>query len=260
MRVVISLLLPTLSAAACGDDDTGAEPVALPSDADAVVLRLTSPTGNGGRAGGTSQLVVTAGGAVYRTGGEPVAGFASYAPPEPHLGDCTVSELSAAGLAQVFAAADALRLLAPPPEYADRPISDHANTSVELVTADDRYVHVAYALTVPSDESAGPRRRLAEFVDDVTDLEGLVGSELSAPSPFRPEAYSVWVDGPTDDSGSATEWPPDEALPEQGGCASVASSDLAGLDPSATTMDVRQGTTVYIVRLVPVLPVDEPCA
>ncbi|MGH9271815.1 MAG: hypothetical protein ACRDZ2_11130 [Ilumatobacteraceae bacterium] len=180
MRALAFTSLLLLAGAGCADRDGGAEPdpsIGLPTDPNAVVIRWSVPVGNGVAPGGTSRLVISAGGDVYQAlAGGPQGLMAG--PPMPALSDYVQRTIDPAGLERVLARAAELGLLATPPEYADVGITDQASTEVLLATGAGQFTHVAYALSSPGDESDDDRRDLARFVQELSDLEQLAGASV----------------------------------------------------------------------------------
>jgi hypothetical protein len=257
MRAIAVAALLALGAAACAeaDDDRTAD-VELPADADAVVVRWSTPVGNGVQPGGTSRLVITAGGDVYQAPLDAPKGWRIAAPPQPAAGDYVHQRIEADGIRRVLARAAELGLLAPPPAYPDVGVTDSASTEVDLTTADGEFVHVAYALGRPDDESDADRRDLARFVAELADLEQLSGDTLGPASPYVPTTWSAWVEQADADDG--VPWPSavDLAAAE---CVAVSAAAVAALTDRTTTVEVEQDGRGYLVRLVPVLPADDPC-
>ncbi|MGI9030018.1 MAG: hypothetical protein ACR2HP_08530 [Ilumatobacteraceae bacterium] len=78
---------------------------------------------------------------------------------------------------------------------------------------------------------------------------------MSPARPYAPDAYSAWL-RPAD-GGDGVGWP--AAVELTGECVAVPATDVAVIADGASTVDVVQDGVGYRVRLVPVLPVDEPC-
>lgn len=254
-RAVVTSMV--LAAVGCGDRDAASEPagIALPADPDAVVVRWSAPVGNGVEPGGTARLVITAGGAVYQAADSVEPNGLMAAPPEPASSDYVERRLEPAGLQRLLGRADDLGLLEPPPVYADIGVTDSASTEVVLATADGEFAHVAYALSNPGDESDDDRGDLARFVRELADLERTSGADLSPARPYAPAAYSAWL-RPAE-GADGVEWP--GAVELTGECVAVPATEVAEIADGAATVDVIQDGAGYRVRLVPVLPVDEPC-
>lgn len=217
----------------------------------------------------TPRLLITAGGDVY-AGGAITADF-----PGPLLFPITVRTLTPAGIDMVLAAATTRRLLETPPDYNDveLQITDVPFTVVDITTAAGTVRHSAFALGFSPDgsgkEVTPERQRLRDFVDQVTDLGTLVGTELGPEKMFEPTEFRILATAvnPADWAGNDPQpvvkpWPAETGvkLAEAGTCARVPADKIGTLfaDSSQLTF-FTEGQATYQLNVRGVLPGDPDC-
>jgi len=256
-------------------DTSGGSAIGYPTEADAVVLRLGYEGGfvpAGTAFVNLPTLLVTGDGRVIT----PAPVTLQY--PGSLVAPLEVRTITPAGIETLLALADEAGLLGPIPDYTGATnIADAPDTVVRVRTADDTYVHQAYALGLASDASGGStdesspaRQALADYVAKLQDLEGTVGAaELGAPSLFEPAAYrlqSSVVDEATldgyDVEPTVAEWPASTglALADATGCARL-DADAAGdvFDDATTLTFFRDGDALYSLAVAIELPGDPGC-
>jgi hypothetical protein len=207
-----------LALAGCGGSEAGGvvnpEPatIELPEGADDVLVRLGD--------GDFPTLLIAGDGSVFQLddqipadfGGE---GFAAIAPLPPSPAPVVRRQLTETGLQIVFQRAEELGLLDTPPEYESPNVTDSGSTSLTLRDAHGTYEHRAYALGFDDPESDRDRRALLSMVEDLGDLEALVGRNISDLEPYVPDTYHVRTGTLfTGEEGQA--WP--EGVPVEEGC------------------------------------------
>jgi hypothetical protein len=276
-RVAIAtaaLALPVVMAA-CGDPDappgtarpttTTTAAISHPTGADDAVVRIEVAGGlvPADVAFGTvPSLLITGDGRVVVPGAVP----AIY--PGPLVTPLTQRSITPAGIQAVLQAAERAGLLAPSPSYDLPPsvgVADAATTEVVLDAGGNRFVHQAYALQEAALDTPA-RRNLAEFVNEVSALETLVGSAALGPEqPYEPDRYAIRAlanpPEPDDLEPSIVPWP-DAAidLSATGECAIVDSAAVANALRTATQLTwFTQNGTTYSVMTRPVLSGDRGC-
>jgi hypothetical protein len=267
-RVVPTILLATSTAvtlAACGDDS---EPAAAsyPTDPDIAVVRVGYPTNFPaiviGGDGWAYTLTDTAADDLDEDGGADgdVEGFArpagrsaaSIAPAPPEPLPIERRRLTPEGMEIVLAHADELGLLAVPDEYADPQVTDVGSTFVSFTVEAGTFEHEAYALGYVDEK--GNRKNLSDFVDEVIDLESLVGADNIGPAePYAPSLYQVTTQGSFDTEGYDVTWPSD--VPVEDGCIELP-VDRFPDGPAGTFIAEVNGERVRVFA-VPDLPGDD---
>jgi hypothetical protein len=178
--------------AGCGDGESSSPAVVtstsnavdFPTRGDELLVSISAGFG-----GALPDLAIAGDGRVYEPV-DPVGGLA-IAPPGPAPQLLVVRQLTPEGLDDVRGLIEKSGLLDTPPEYPDIEVSDASGTTVVL-RDEGEYVHEAYALGYADPERDPARRRLDEFVTDVSDLESLVGAEnIGDPETYVPEQWMV---------------------------------------------------------------------
>jgi len=232
---------------ACGGSKSSAptstEPVVLPDVATLVVIDVDG------------QILVTAGGLVYRTTGIPdgaggwrAPGAAPPAPPPPAA--LEVAELSPAGLAQVLGRLAELGLASEPPDYGDVGITDQDTFEMTITTSAGTFFHSVYARGEETGDGAADdsRQRLEDFVGFLGNLESELGDDMGGFAPFVPEQWSITADDFSRASG--IPWPFSE--PAVVGCTSFPEDEIAaGRTDGATGLYAVDGRPFAVEPLLP---------
>jgi hypothetical protein len=269
-RFVPTIVLATSLAvtfAACGDDS---EPAAAsyPTDPDIAVVRVGYPTdfpdvviaGDGwaytltdAAADGSADDVEVGNNGDAEGFVHPAARSAlSIAPAPPEPLPIERRRLTARGIEIVLARADELGLLAVPNEYADPQVTDVGGTFVSFAVDDGTFEHEAYALGYV--DETGNRKDLSDFVDEVSDLETLVGADNVGPAePYAPSLYQVRTQGSFDTEGYDVTWPSD--VPVEDGCIELPVDRFP--DGAAGTFIAEVNSERIRVFAVPDLPGDD---
>jgi hypothetical protein len=195
--------------------------------------------------------------------------------------------ISEAGFDQVVERARALGLLdgdgdfAPPdpmPGSMSGVIELRVDGAMRAITGDPN--SGIQCITTPCHPAPGSPESFGTFWRELGDLRSLVGDELGADSPYRPERYALLIGvTPPDDSGLAPQvlpWPLQTPLAETGvpigdadqpRCATVEGEDAATLE--ATFAGANQLTLwadadadpadAVSIAVRPLLPGDDPC-
>lgn len=261
--VTVAVTVLSLFASSCGDsetdptttgsDDTSTparELIEHPSEADTAVVRIAVGQPH---PGSIPDLVIGGDGKMYEPGeklGEDGGGLRGVAPPQAGAQPVIVRQLSSEGMQLILQRADELGLLADPPTYEDTAVTDSATTYVRFDADGSRFDHEAYALGFDDPEIDEERRRLADFVTDLEDVEALVGSgNIGPPDQHVPELWSVSAGvayPPFDDE--AQRWPKGIEVTE--GCVEL---DVAEF-PGAIAGRYLVGADTERVQLVAVSP------
>ncbi|MEP1126374.1 MAG: hypothetical protein ABJH68_21025 [Ilumatobacter sp.] len=162
-------------------------------------------------------------------------------------------QLTVTGMEIVLARADRLDLLEEPDEYEDPQITDSGSTFVSFDVDAGTFEHDAYALG--SQDESGNRQRLLRFVEELSDLEELVGSENIGPvEPFTPERYVVTNQGNPyfADVDDSRVWPTDVDVVE--GCVELPLDSFPGGAAGIWVEDPLDEST--LIGVVPDLPGD----
>ena len=267
---VITLVLATLGAAACGSDDAGSTTDAPPSTTDAPTSTApeqpttTLDPGDGPTPPSDPDAAlltidggvpaITADGRVYMRVDGP-QGFAAALPLGQPTGALTVAQLTPDGLDMVLAEADALGLLQTPPDYGDPGITDQGYLRVTLATADGTFEHSVYAPGAETGdaETDAARERLDDFVHFVDTLQMQLGDEISQPAPYVPDQWVIDT-SPYVEQHDVTTWPFD--IDPVGGCVSLpsdADTDTAS-GVYSVTVPGEDTDEEHIVEVRPALP------
>jgi hypothetical protein len=187
--------------------------------------------------------------------------------PGPLVLPTEVATLSPEGIQALLALAADNGLLAEPPVYAGNDmIADASTTVVELTVKGTTYRHAAYALGLTPDEQPEQdpaRRRLATFVDAVSNVQAAVPAGSLSPSElFTPAAYEIQsmpVDPSAIEGAVITPWTSDTgvALAASGECVAIPASDAAAtalLSEGNSASVFTEGDVSYQVFVRPQLP------
>lgn len=251
---------------------TDGDAIELPLDPATPILRLTSAGGfvpAGWDFSAPPELVITAGGDVYR------AGVMTMEFPGPLLQPIDHQQLTPAGVQRVLGAAKRAGLFEPPPDYDDVEImvTDVPSTVVTITTAAGSVVHSATALGMnpqgDGKEQTPARQALLDFVNAIRSLDTMVGAELSratgfVPSEFRMIALPVnvadWAGN--DPQPVVKPWPQDTGvrLATAAECTRVPAAKVDTLFAGASQLTFfdEDGLT-YQVSARGVLPGDPTC-
>jgi hypothetical protein len=207
------------------------------------------------------EILVTTDGRVF--GPAPVV--AIY--PGPLVPPSQVRTITPAGVEALIDAARDADLLRDVEYAADEMLAD-APTATLTITADgETWVHEAYALGIgPGEEPDADREALASFVEQLRDLESLVGADELGPWELaEPDTYLVRATVVDDLSGFGdgeieprlVDWPSDagSALADVGECAELDAADVGELFQSADELTFfTDGGVTYQVVVAPQLP------
>ncbi len=266
-RFLSALSVLGLLATGCGGSDAappadGSEPPSIETTSyddgpDTAVVRIGRPDqlptvvigGDGWAYFPSGETQVDAEPAGLVSAGGPVR--VAPAPPVPT--PVSRRQLTATGVDIVLARADRLDLLEEPDEYEAPQVTDSGSTFVSFDVDAGMFEHDAYALGA-QDES-GNRQRLLRFVEELADLEGLVGSENIGPAePFTPERYVVTNRGNPyfADVDDSRVWPSDVDVVE--GCVELPLDSFPGGAAGVWVEDPLDAAS--LIGVVPDLPGD----
>jgi hypothetical protein len=161
-------------------------------------------------------------------------------------------------------------------DYGTPEVTDLPTTTVVFETADARTENSAYALGFDdadaglSSEQVEAREELSGFLEDLTDVDSELGTELPSAVPFEPEAYvvsSIELEGATAPGGPAVKWPlaanrfASEKEPDV--CTVVEGDDTEVLEKAAEEVGVDQvwesnGTRAE-VAIRPAIGLEDDC-
>jgi hypothetical protein len=274
------LAMPLLALAACGGDDSSPEaagtlppatstsPTAVPvttgrpsydlaTGADDVVISVRYDGGFapvGAIFARTPVALITGDGRALTTGPVP----AIY--PGPLLPNVLERSITPDAIQQLVAMADRLGLLADVTYPPNDRVADAANTIVDVTVGGRTFQHDAYALGIDETEVDAARKRLLDFVNALSDLEGTVGSDALGPEqPLRPDRYLIQAvvtdlaTSGTDVAPTVVPWPADAPvrLADATTCAALPTAVAAPLfdDANARTYFTDAGVTYYVAAV-----------
>ena len=272
------LLVAALGLAACGSDsespaaEESLPPVAdgyqHPTGADAVVVEYAEVGGFLPRELAFQQppnVLVSGDGQVVGPGAQ----IAIY--PGPLLPAVQVQPITEAGIQAVLAAADEAGLLRQVEYEQPTNIADASTATVTINVNGETYVHEAYALGLslpgePGGETTPERQALADFIADLNDLAGLVGTEqLGEQTIYEPAEYGIEA-LPVDDLSAygsdgidptVVDWPAGASvqLVDASTCTVVTATEVGEAFAAANQLTFfDDGGTVYQVLVKPILP------
>ncbi len=277
-RIVPALLVVALGLAACGSDsdapaaDDSLPPVAdgyqHPTGADEVVVEYAEVGGFMPREFAfqqTPNVLVSGDGRVFGPGAQ----IEIY--PGPLLPAVQVQSITEDGVQAILAAADDAGLFQQVDYEQPTNIADASTARVTIVVNGETYVHEAYALglAIPgesSQETTPQRQALADFIAQLNDLAGLVGTgELGEQTVFDPTDYGIEalvVDdlsayGTDGIEPSVVEWPGDVGvrLADATTCTVVSADEVGDVLTAANQLTLFSDAGVtYQVFAKPILP------
>jgi len=248
---------------------SGAPAVDLPTDGDAVVLRVTQSGGFTPAGTDPAPLPLLS---VHRDGrvlsqGPTIAIF-----PAPAWPNVQVNRVDEATLTELVQAAQDAGVTGTA-DLGDPSIADARTTSITLATAGGATTRDVYALTEavgdPSltPEQSSARQQLADLVDRLT---GLTAAESLGP--YTPTAVAALARSyvPADPSTprDPVTWPgpalPGEAVGPDVGCTVATGEQAAAVVAAAQTADAQtpwsDGTSTWSITFRPLLPDETGCA
>lgn len=274
---------PALAAlvAACGDDSVqsnqqgndsqGSGGYAVPTDADAVVLRIGY---EGGFTTPGSQFIHAPTLLIAGDGRTFTQGATTLQYPGALLPAIIEGSITADGIQKVVKLADLAGLLGAIPDYSspgDALIADAPDTVVTLTVNGVTYEHRVYALGMDSPDggpSTPARESLQEFVELLVNLPAAVGVEnVDDGGPIVAESYrfQAMVVDPTqwtEPSPTIVAWPAETrvVLADSTECATVPAVKVDALFASATQLTFfEENDLVYQLAVIATLPGDEVC-
>lgn len=165
------------------------------------------------------------------------------------LPELTVRTISPDGIQALIAAADDAGLLRDVEYESSQTIADAGTTTVVVAADGETWTHSVYALGFyepidrVSPDAAADQMALESFVDQLVDLESLVGADQLGPAePYVPDTYliaAVPIEDPSDLGGGVefafADWPADASvrLADAPTCTPVDAAAVAGLLESA---------------------------
>lgn len=197
--------------------------------------------------------------------------------PGPALPNLLTSEVDAAEVAEILAAAEEAGLLTEI-DYGMPPVADAGATIVSLTVDGTTYLHSAEALGLSdgtvageaamglTDEQVAARVALSEFLTDVRDRLGAGDGDAYDATAYavmaQPAASTEPVDGEIE--RTVTTWPIDLSLADLSGCAVVEGEDATALEAAlveANTLTLwEQDGATYDAWVRPLLPGETDCA
>ncbi|SCX56385.1 hypothetical protein SAMN03159343_3401 [Klenkia marina] len=249
---------------------TGAEATApeLPTDGDALVLRVTQ---DGGFTPAGADIALLPLVSVYRDGRVLSNGPVVAIHPAPAWPDVQVNRVDEATLTELVQAAQDAGVT-DTADLGDPSIADARTTTVTLGTAEGTTDRTVYALTEAigdpalSAEQTAARERLADLVERLTDL-----TATEALGPWTPTAVAALTGPYSPDPSIAREpvaWPgpalPGEDLGVGVGCTVATGEQAAAVVAAAQGADAltpwTDGTSTWAITFRPLLPDETGCA
>mgnify|MGYP001814211877 CR=1 FL=1 len=180
----------------------------------------------------------------------------------------SVRTITQDGIDSLLAAAEDAGMLAEVDYEADTMIADAGTATLRIRTDGEEFLHEAYALGIGgppgTDGELTPERdALADFIDQLFDLETLVGaSELGDPEPFDPTGYQFVAQPIADPSvygaePTVVDWPADTGvrLAESLECVEIERAAVGDLFESANELTFFvEDDLIYGLAVRPVLP------
>lgn len=239
-----------------------------PTDPDTAVVRIADENGfmvAGGSVSQPPRLVISGDGMLY------TPGVITMQFPGPMIMPVVARTITEAGIQQVLESAQAVGLLAMPPDYPPNGmIADAPDTVVTLTAAGGVFTHRANALGMDGPETDPGRAALQAFVEQMSDVASVVGeTELGAESILEPAAYrmiampvSAGELSSIDPAPTVVPWPASTGvnLATASGCATLtaAAAGTVFTDADSNTFFEQDGVT-YRVAAGAFLPGDPVC-